>query len=69
MRRVLERARKWRYIDDNPVDGADRPAAEEAEVVALREQLYAMHTNFTRYLDVCDGKQVAEEAGGADGLG
>ena len=37
--------------------------------VALREQIFAMHSNFTRWLDSCDGKQVAEEAGGADGLG
>ncbi len=35
----------------------------------VADQLLGMKSNFTRWLDAIDGKHVAEEAGGADGLG
>lgn len=55
--------------EDIPIQMLTATAKLAENAVALREQLLAMHSNFTRYLDVCDGKQVAEEAGGGDGLG
>lgn len=55
--------------EDVPIQmvGAALKLAENYLNVA--DQLLGMKTNFTRWLDAIDGKHVAEETGGADGLG
>lgn len=55
--------------EDVPIQmvGAALKLAENYLNVA--DQLLGMKSNFTRWLDAVDGKQVAEETGGADGLG
>lgn len=55
--------------EDVPIQmvGAALKLAENYLNVA--DQLLGMRSNFTRWLDAIDGKQVADEAGGVDGLG
>lgn len=55
--------------EDIPIQMVMAVAKLAENSVSIREQLFGLHSNFTRWLDVVDGKQVAGQAGGADGLG
>lgn len=57
------------YEDDVPIQMVVAAVKLAENYVGVSEQTLGMQSNFTRWLDAIDGKHVAEEAGGADGLG
>jgi len=55
--------------EDVPIQMVTAAVKLAENYVGVSEQTLQMQSNFTRWLDAIDGKHVAEEAGGADGLG
>lgn len=66
---VRESLAEMALTEEVPIQMVTAASKLAENYIGISEQTLGMVSNFTRWLDAIDGKHVAEEAGGADGLG